>query len=407
MKAAFRSLLIFLLTYTQAFAGAPVIWSGTRSQALTSKGLLLSDGSIVDNDGFENVVKNGHAEIDVTGWSAYADAAGATPVDCTGGSPNETVTRTTTTPLYGSGSILLTKDAANRQGEGISYAFTLPTGYTSQSVAITMTASPSAGYVANDLRVYIYDVTGASIITPDSVNIGTGVTQFQASFTSTTSTSYRLCIHTATTNASSYTVKFDRVLIGFMGAANVAASSSSNGYVSTGTQTFAGDKTFNGTLYPSGGIVGRTDGASATAGNVGEIISSTVSSVVANVTAGPTAGATSAAALSLTAGNWLIIGGFAWYSSTNTNTGLINCGIEIYNSTDAAVINQNQNISVDIGTTGNTQGQNSISAFTRLTGSKTVQLRIRADNVSGSPSQGGCTTRANSNNSAFYAVRIY
>jgi hypothetical protein len=41
--------------------------------------------------------------------------------------------------------------------------------------------------------------------------------------------------------------------------------------VSTGTQTFAGNKTFNGSITPSGGIVGKTDGVAVAAGKVGEI----------------------------------------------------------------------------------------------------------------------------------------
>jgi hypothetical protein len=49
------------------------------------------------------------------------------------------------------------------------------------------------------------------------------------------------------------------------------ASASSSGIVTTGTQTFAGDKTFNGSLTPSGGIVGKTDGVAVAAGKVGEI----------------------------------------------------------------------------------------------------------------------------------------
>jgi len=214
LKTAFRSLLVFLLTYAQAFAGSPVIWNGTRAKNLTSKGFLLSDSSVIDNDGNLNYVKNGTGEVASTGWSAYFDAAAATPVDCTAGSPTETITRTTTTPLVGSGSLLLTKDAASRQGQGASYDFTLDNAYKSTPVSISMLTSGSASYAGSDVSIYIYDVTNATLITPSAVNIAAGSYQYQAFFLATTSTSYRLCVHTATTNASAYTLYLDRVIVG-------------------------------------------------------------------------------------------------------------------------------------------------------------------------------------------------
>lgn len=49
------------------------------------------------------------------------------------------------------------------------------------------------------------------------------------------------------------------------------ASASAPGIVSTGTQSFAGNKTFVGTITPSAGIVGQTSGAAVTAGNFGQV----------------------------------------------------------------------------------------------------------------------------------------
>jgi hypothetical protein len=48
------------------------------------------------------------------------------------------------------------------------------------------------------------------------------------------------------------------------------ASATQKGLVTTSTQTFAGDKTFSGSITPSGGIVGKTDGAAVGAGKVGQ-----------------------------------------------------------------------------------------------------------------------------------------
>lgn len=167
-----------------------------------------------------NYITNFDAETDTTGWATYADAAGVSPVDGTGGSPTETWTRSTSTPLRGLGSFLLTKDAANRQGEGASYAFTCDVADQAKVLSISFDYTVASGtYASGDLTVYIYDVTNAAVIQPGGYvinNITTGLPNKQiCTFqTASNSTSYRLIIHTATTSASAYTVKFDNVIVG-------------------------------------------------------------------------------------------------------------------------------------------------------------------------------------------------
>ncbi len=213
MKNTCRALLVFIFTYSQAFAAGPVIWNGTRSKALTQKGFVLSDSSVVDNDGQLNYVKNGHGEVSATGWTTYDDGA-ATPVDCTGGTVSETITKSSTTPLVGAGSLLLTKDAANRQGEGAAYNFTIDNAYKSTPLQIKVTALGSANYAASDIGIYVYDVTNAQLLTPAAVNIAAGTFTLNSFFVATTSTSYRLCVHTQSTNASAYTLQLDSVSVG-------------------------------------------------------------------------------------------------------------------------------------------------------------------------------------------------
>lgn len=167
-----------------------------------------------------NYITNFDAETDTTGWATYADAAGVSPVDGTGGSPTETWTRSTSTPLRGLGSFLLTKDAANRQGEGASYAFTCDVADQAKVLSISFDYTVASGtYASGDLTVYIYDVTNAAVIQPGGYvinNITTGLPNKQiCTFqTASNSTSYRLIIHTATTSSSAYTVKFDNVIVG-------------------------------------------------------------------------------------------------------------------------------------------------------------------------------------------------
>lgn len=210
----FRFLIVLLLINAEiARAAGPFIWGPDRAQNLTTYGGLLSDLSKLDNDGLQQYIKNGHFEVASTGWSTYADAAGTTPVDCTGGAPTETFARSTSSPLIQTASGLLTKDAANRQGEGVSYAFTIDSGYVSSTMSIYLVGSSGGTYVAGDLGVYLYDVTGTAVITPTSTNLASSGT-FVATFSTTANTNYRLCIHTKTTSANAYTYKLDGIFVG-------------------------------------------------------------------------------------------------------------------------------------------------------------------------------------------------
>lgn len=167
-----------------------------------------------------NYITNYNLETDNSGWNGYADAAATTPVNGTAGSPTITCTRTTSAPLRGTGSLLVTKDAANRQGEGCSYDFTIDSADEAKVLQITSDYTVASGTYANgDLTDYIYDVTNAVVIQPTGYvinNVATGlpsklISTFQ---TSSNSTSYRLILHAASTSASAYTVKFDNIIVG-------------------------------------------------------------------------------------------------------------------------------------------------------------------------------------------------
>ena len=168
-----------------------------------------------------NYILNPIAEnLGVIGWATYADAAGTRPVDGTGGSPNVTWTRSTSTPLRGDAEFLFTKDAANRQGQGVAYAFSIDRADQGKTLQIEFDYAVRSGTFAggttsdSDLIVYIYDVTNAATIEPVTFRLGGGATNLPvrhaATFSAATnSTSYRLIIHCATTSASAYTVGFD------------------------------------------------------------------------------------------------------------------------------------------------------------------------------------------------------
>jgi len=152
-------------------------------------------------------------------WPAYADAAADEPVDGTGGSPTVTGARSSSSPLLGGYSMVITKDAADRQGEGIARStdFTIEDGGLGQVQGIEFYVETSADYETGDMGVFIYDVTNGNLMKPSEINIAAspdGATRWFATFIPSDSNAYRLIFHVRTTNASAYTVKIDNVSVG-------------------------------------------------------------------------------------------------------------------------------------------------------------------------------------------------
>ncbi len=170
-------------------------------------------------EGGINYITGGDAESGTTGFATYADAAGTVPVDGTGGSPNITFATTPTDPLRGDNSFLITKDAVNRQGQGVSYDFTIAREDRGNTLQIDYSLEITSGtYVTGDLAIYIYDVTNGRLIQPSAYqveNTGVGTNAQPLTFqTNIDSVSYRLIVHTASTSALAYTVKLDSIKIG-------------------------------------------------------------------------------------------------------------------------------------------------------------------------------------------------
>jgi hypothetical protein len=187
----------------------------SKLQILDSSGTVTTVGT---SAGGINYITNGDAEAATTGWATYADAAGTSPVDGTGGTANVTFTRSTSSPLRGLGSFLITKDAVNRQGQGASYAFTIADADKAKTMQIDFELEVNSGtYVTGDVAVYIYDVTNAAVIQPSSYqveNVGIESRQRLTFQTASNSTSYRLCFHVASTSALAYALKVDTITLG-------------------------------------------------------------------------------------------------------------------------------------------------------------------------------------------------
>jgi hypothetical protein len=202
--------------------------------------VLLAVGS--GSGGDVNYITNPDAESDTTGYAAYADAASATPEDGTGGSPTVAISRVTSSPLRGNGMFRITKDAANRIGQGTSVDFTIANADKSKVLYVSFEYQPSANFVAgdsSDLRMWVYDVTNSALIqlAPYTIQGGSGATQkfvgcFQAA---SSSTSYRLLFHVSTTNATAWTFDFDSLTIGPSATLIGAAISDWKSFTPTGT----------------------------------------------------------------------------------------------------------------------------------------------------------------------------
>jgi hypothetical protein len=166
-----------------------------------------------------NHIDNPDAEQGTTGYDRYANTVAAvTPETGTGGSPNAafTFTSSSSSPLRGTKNFLITKDANNRQGHGISYDFSIDAADKAQIQKISFDYETSSSYADGDIRLYVYDVTNAVLIDITNRDLaatayGKYVGEFQ---TSSNSTSYRLILHVSSTNAGAYTVKFDNVFVG-------------------------------------------------------------------------------------------------------------------------------------------------------------------------------------------------
>ena len=185
---------------------SPVIYSGTRSKVLSQKGFVLRDGSVIDNDGQINYIKNGHFEINTTGWINYGSPTGIT------------FSRSTSSPQRGSASLLFQKDAANRTGQGIEYSFTIDSSDKGKVLQCSFEYQISSGTFAdNDMAVWIYDVTNAVLIQPAPYLIKNSgiIEKFAVEFqTAINSTSYKLILLCNSTSNLSYDLKFDNIVLG-------------------------------------------------------------------------------------------------------------------------------------------------------------------------------------------------
>lgn len=159
---------------------------------------------------------NSNAEASTGQFATYADTAGSTPVDMTGGSAtNLTFSRTTTAGevLNGQASFKVVKAAANAQGEGVSTTLNVPPAYSGKRALIKIPYRVTSGSVVQgDIKVFIHDVTNSVLITPFNNDLVGSNGTISAMFdipNSTANVQMRVGFHFASTTTTAVTFVFD------------------------------------------------------------------------------------------------------------------------------------------------------------------------------------------------------
>lgn len=173
-------------------------------------------GSSSSSGGINYFSDNSDAEIGTTGLTTYSDGS-ATPVDLTGGSPTATITRTTSSPLRGTGSFLFT---AGGIGDGVYSTITPDRADVIRGAVLygSIDYEYSATVATGSYTIWLYDVANSLLVQPAGYQLQGGVAgianrhifSFQLS---TNATTYRVAIHQAVASPGG-NLKFDNRILG-------------------------------------------------------------------------------------------------------------------------------------------------------------------------------------------------
>jgi hypothetical protein len=187
---------------------AGVKWAASGGQG--GLNLLTLDSSYSSTN-----LDDSTAEASLGRWAVYADAAGTSPVDMTGGSPGSTVARTTSSPLNGAASILFDLGSgSSRQGEGVVLGpVYVPPGYRGRDLEFTAVWSATGALVEDDLKQYAYDITNSAVldVVRTSKIIGSAGKWRGVVSVPSTCAQLRIGVHVARTSTAALSIKFDDV----------------------------------------------------------------------------------------------------------------------------------------------------------------------------------------------------
>jgi hypothetical protein len=183
------------------------------------------------------------------------------------------------------------------------------------------------------------------------------------------------------------------------------ASASSPGIVTTGTQTFAGDKTFNGSITPSGGIIGKTDGVPVAAGNVGEVITwaSAPSTQVLTTSVADWTNAT----IVLTPGVWQISANITVQVATGTTAANNTTGVVyVTDGSNTVIQNMESGVAVTTPAAASTLVTSALGFSAVVNISTSTTYKIRGIRIDGAGTGSAQLRNQGASYSRFYAVRI-
>ena len=185
-----------------------------------------SDGSLYVGPvtSIGGVTVNGVGKYNGSVWSAPTNLSTSGTAYClvlmrrhpttgtAGISSNLVLSSETAAPLDGTKSLKVTKDAANRQGQGWAFDFTLPLGYLNQINEISLVYKNDANYVSGDIEVLLYNkdtgtrvypinTTSLTPFTLPAALLGSGKYSFTFLPSDTTNQHYRIIFHVIGTNA--------------------------------------------------------------------------------------------------------------------------------------------------------------------------------------------------------------
>lgn len=208
--------------------GSPVVFAATRTKVLSSKGLLLKSGAIIDNDGRKNYITDGNFDNKLTSsWSLlHTTLLNKVPnqvsASWTAAAGALSKSLVTTNQLSGTHSLSVASSAATTAGDMlVSSAYTIDredqgkvlTSSFYYAAAVNSTNNNFSGTSNNTWQVYIYDVFNNAWIQPSAVygmNQGTGVGYVTCQWqTPSNMTSLRLAVVCCNASAGATTLYFD------------------------------------------------------------------------------------------------------------------------------------------------------------------------------------------------------
>lgn len=238
------------------YVGMPVVFTTTGALPTgVTAGTTYYVSNVLNSTDFRIAATIGGADINTSGsQSGVHTQRYCVPTGNVVGSSTTTWTRSTSSPLRGSASFLWTKTAAILAGEGVSYSFTIDNTDKAKVLQVSFDYKIASGTFADgDLTCYLYDVTNVAIIQPAGysiVNASVSMKHTATFQTSSSSTSYKLLIHTSSGSASAFTVQFDNFSVGPQIIANGAVIT--DRAFKTMTLTNAGTAIVDATMFRSG-----------------------------------------------------------------------------------------------------------------------------------------------------------